>query len=54
LENINFTKANETANDFKMQGNKNFSEGKLEEAIYLFTEAIKLDDSNSIYYSNKC
>nr|KAJ3418051.1 Hsp90 cochaperone [Polyrhizophydium stewartii] len=41
-----------TAEDFKAQGNKAFSAGDFETAIKLFTQAIELDPSNHVLYSN--
>ncbi|CAD7701189.1 unnamed protein product [Ostreobium quekettii] len=37
----------------KEAGNEAFSEGRYEDAVKRFTECIKLDGSNEIYYSNR-
>ncbi|KAJ2197771.1 Hsp90 cochaperone [Coemansia sp. RSA 522] len=42
-----------TANDLKNQGNAAFSAGNHEEAIKLFTQAIELDSTNHVLYSNR-
>lgn len=41
------------ANEFKEKGNKAFNEKKWDEAISLFTEAIKLDGTDHVFYSNR-
>ncbi|KAJ2653595.1 Hsp90 cochaperone [Coemansia sp. RSA 1250] len=42
-----------TANDLKTQGNAAFSSGNHEEAVKLFTQAIELDPTNHVLYSNR-
>ncbi|KAJ2363363.1 Hsp90 cochaperone, partial [Coemansia sp. RSA 2607] len=42
-----------TANDLKTQGNAAFAAGNHEEAIKLFTQAIELDPTNHVLYSNR-
>ncbi|KAH6575146.1 hypothetical protein BASA60_005167 [Batrachochytrium salamandrivorans] len=42
-----------TSDDFKAQGNKAFSSGEFESAIKLFSQAIDLDPSNHVLYSNR-
>ena len=39
--------------DFKVAGNKAFAEGKFDQAIDLFTQAINVDSSNHVLYSNR-
>jgi tetratricopeptide (TPR) repeat protein len=34
-------------------GNKHFAAQEYEQAIQLYTEAIRLDDKNHVYYSNR-
>ena len=41
------------ADAFKQQGNSAFSQGQYEQAITFFSEAIKLDPSNHVLYSNR-
>ncbi|KAJ3102602.1 Hsp90 cochaperone [Phlyctochytrium planicorne] len=41
------------AEDLKAQGNKAFSSGDFKNAISLFTQAINLDPSNHVLYSNR-
>jgi Ca2+-binding EF-hand superfamily protein len=38
---------------YKAQGNEAYEAGKLDEAIAAYTKAIKLDESNHVYYSNR-
>ncbi|KAJ2845769.1 Hsp90 cochaperone, partial [Coemansia brasiliensis] len=42
-----------TVNDLKTQGNAAFSSGNHEEAVKLFTQAIELDPTNHVLYSNR-
>jgi stress-induced-phosphoprotein 1 len=42
-----------TADEFKQQGNTAFSAGKFPEAIDLFSQAISLDPTNHVLYSNR-
>ncbi|KAJ2782428.1 Hsp90 cochaperone [Coemansia interrupta] len=42
-----------TANDLKTQGNAAFAAGNHDEAIKLFTQAIELDPTNHVLYSNR-
>ncbi|TPX57936.1 hypothetical protein SpCBS45565_g06587 [Spizellomyces sp. 'palustris'] len=42
-----------TAEDFKTRGNKAFSSGQFDEAIKLFSQAIEMDPSNHVLYSNR-
>jgi stress-induced-phosphoprotein 1 len=41
------------ADELKAKGNKAFSEKKYEEAIDYFTQAIKIDSSNHVFFSNR-
>ena len=41
------------ASDLKTQGNAAFSSGDYENAIKLFTQAIELDTTNHVLYSNR-
>ncbi|OQR93695.1 hypothetical protein THRCLA_08369 [Thraustotheca clavata] len=41
------------ADDAKLRGNRFFSDGEYEKAAEAFTQAIALDPSNAIYYSNR-
>lgn len=38
---------------FKNQGNEYFKKGMIQEAIANYDQAIKLDNTQSIYYSNR-
>jgi len=42
-----------SADEFKAKGNSAFTSGKFDEAVSLFSEAIKLDPTNHILYSNR-
>ncbi|KAJ2727076.1 Hsp90 cochaperone [Coemansia sp. Benny D115] len=42
-----------SANELKAQGNAAFAAGKHDEAIKLFTQAIELDPTNHVLYSNR-
>lgn len=41
------------ASQLKDEGNAAFGEGKWDEAIALFSQAIEIDPDNEIYYSNR-
>lgn len=41
------------AADFKAKGNKALGEGKIDEAIGFYTEAIRVDPTNHVLYSNR-
>ncbi|KAI8853574.1 chaperone [Chytridium lagenaria] len=42
-----------TAEDLKAQGNKHFSKGEFPEAIKFFSQAIELDSTNHVLFSNR-
>jgi Ca2+-binding EF-hand superfamily protein/Arc/MetJ-type ribon-helix-helix transcriptional regulator len=42
-----------SAEEFKILGDDAYKAGKLDDAINAYSEAIKLDESNCIYYSNR-
>jgi len=50
----NKEKDKQKAVEFKNQGNTAYSNKKYKEAIDLYTKAIKLDDSDATFYSNRC
>lgn len=41
------------AEEFKKKGNEHMSNKRYEEAIELYTQAIELDPTNSVYYANR-
>ena len=41
------------AEQYKTRGNKALQEGKYEEAVELYGEAIALDPTNHVYFSNR-
>ena len=41
------------AEQYKARGNKALQEGKYEEAVELYGEAIALDPTNHVYFSNR-
>lgn len=43
----------EKANELKAQGNAAFQAGKFEDAVALFTQAIELNPSDHVFYSNR-
>jgi len=45
--------ARQRAEAFKEKGNRAFSEKKFDEAINFYTEAIKIDSRNHVYFSNR-
>lgn len=42
-----------SAEEFKAKGNAALQAKKFDEAIEMYTEAIKLDPSNQVFYSNR-
>ena len=42
------------AEELKKKGNEALKKGDVDEAIKLYTEAIQLDPSNHVLYSNRC
>lgn len=41
------------AEKYKEEGNSYFKQGQYDEAIFSYTEAIKIDPKNKVYYSNR-